>query len=276
MKLFIFLISLAVFARGSALLDRLEELLEERLFDEVTLSVPNDPSGCFDVQPPEIWENNSCDEQKASGQCTKRKEQNSPYCRKTCGTCTVTEDVDCEGSWSACTAACETAAQRTFTVTVAPSGDGKACPTSTVDCSPGVGACEAAPPAQCSSYFSHNKCYDLLQGTGYMKDGQCSGSQCSDSDKDNCCATAATTCLRNKSCCLWGTTCYGCPDKKDEFAWAWTCASSRRCSSHGNGQCRFEPGKCCWYGSDCAGCPWGDEHVWPNVCGTSRRCKLSP
>ena len=37
-------------------------------------------------------------------------------------------DVDCVGTWSACTTACETADKRTFSESVAKSGNGKECP----------------------------------------------------------------------------------------------------------------------------------------------------
>ena len=55
---------------------------------------------------------------------------------------------DCVGSWSDCTAECETAAARTWTETQPHSGNGAACPTA-VDCQPGEDACPLAgtPPA---------------------------------------------------------------------------------------------------------------------------------
>ena len=49
-------------------------------------------------------------------------------------------NTDCAGEWSACTDACETASQRTWTETAAQSGGGAACPAAT-DCSPGDGDC---------------------------------------------------------------------------------------------------------------------------------------
>jgi hypothetical protein len=88
-----------------------------------------------------------------------------------CGRCpgstasnTVTS-VDCVGTWSACTAACEVAALRTWVETTAQCGNGSACPdaagsegfrsggrlesgwTSQSDCTAGDDACVAAPPA---------------------------------------------------------------------------------------------------------------------------------
>ena len=55
--------------------------------------------------------------------------------------------VDCEGSWSECTSACEMAdsdsgyAERSWTETVAQEGSGAACPAAT-SCTNGEGACE--------------------------------------------------------------------------------------------------------------------------------------
>lgn len=50
-------------------------------------------------------------------------------------------NVDCEGTWSTCTAACESGADRTYTVTQSQSGDGAACPAQGEDCQPGEGEC---------------------------------------------------------------------------------------------------------------------------------------
>ena len=55
--------------------------------------------------------------------------------------------ADCAGSWSACTAACETAADRTFDLVTPQRGDGAACPTQAADCAPGDGACAPAAAA---------------------------------------------------------------------------------------------------------------------------------
>jgi hypothetical protein len=57
---------------------------------------------------------------------------------------TTTEEpknLDCMGSWSVCTSACEKSGQRTFTVTQAQSGTGQPCPTTAPDCVPGQGSC---------------------------------------------------------------------------------------------------------------------------------------
>jgi len=104
----------------------------------------------------------------------------------------------------------------------------------------------------------------------------CQGDECSLVDANRCCVKKPKTCLKKNSCCLWGTTCYGCPDNgNSQFEWAWNCGGSRRCNGRGsNNECRKSPGDCCIWGSDCHGCPWGNEHVLPNVCGSSRRCKF--
>lgn len=74
------------------------------------------------------------------------------------GTCTTTStgtttDTDCAGSWSACTADCETASERTWTETAAQSGNGAACPDAT-DCANGDGECVVAVDADCEGSWS--------------------------------------------------------------------------------------------------------------------------
>eukprot|EP00494_Astrolonche_serrata_P028902 UN29169 len=63
------------------------------------------------------------------------------------------EDQDCEGTFSTCTAACETAAQRVFTETQAQQGNGLACPTAT-DCQEGQGECVAIVHQDCEGTWS--------------------------------------------------------------------------------------------------------------------------
>jgi cytochrome c5 len=53
-------------------------------------------------------------------------------------------DVDCDGSWSACTSSCETANDRTWTESTGQSGSGAACP-SPSDCQAGEDDCPAVP-----------------------------------------------------------------------------------------------------------------------------------
>ena len=52
----------------------------------------------------------------------------------------VVPAVDCAGTWSACTSACETANIRTWNETIAQAGTGMPCPPAT-DCQPGEGSC---------------------------------------------------------------------------------------------------------------------------------------
>lgn len=55
----------------------------------------------------------------------------------------ATLDLDCTGSWSVCTAACEAKGARQWHTSVAQSGSGAACPNATTDCVRGEGGCVA-------------------------------------------------------------------------------------------------------------------------------------
>ena len=55
--------------------------------------------------------------------------------------CATVVNLDCLGSWSACTSACEAAVDRQWIETQAPSGSGVACPESAEACAPGEGEC---------------------------------------------------------------------------------------------------------------------------------------
>ena len=86
----------------------------------------------------------------ASGQpdnCIEPQSSSAPVCNPGEGECPVPEptvpDVDCFGAVSQCTAACETADQRTVNIIVPQSGNGVACPIAT-DCQPGDGQCAVA------------------------------------------------------------------------------------------------------------------------------------
>ena len=61
-----------------------------------------------------------------------------PNCIPGDGACTAY--INCEGEWSECTAACETADQRTWTTTTAAVGAGAPCPQAT-NCVFGTGGC---------------------------------------------------------------------------------------------------------------------------------------
>jgi len=133
------------------------------------------------------------------------------------------------------------------------------------------------PTGSCRNFEASTgkKCWNL-GGRTLNKDAFCQGDECSLADAGQCCVHKQVTCLNSNSCCSWGTTCYGCPNNgNSRFEWAWKCGTSRRCNGASRNICRKSPGDCCIYGSDCHGCPWGNEHVWPNVCGSSRRCKLN-
>jgi hypothetical protein len=97
----------------------------------------------------------------ASGQpsnCIQPQSSSAPVCNPGDDECPSpppsVPDVDCLGGVSQCTAACETADQRTVNVIVAQSGNGLACPVPT-DCQPGDGQCAAAPPAPAAAPTWH-------------------------------------------------------------------------------------------------------------------------
>jgi len=133
-------------------------------------------------------------------------------------------------------------------------------------------------PASCDRFSEDTgiDCWDLVPN-GYVKSrSRCYGKKCTKEDTKRCCASASRTyCYKEDTCCLWGTTCWGCPNGgSSEFAYWSQCGSWRKCSS--GRKCRFKPGQCCIAGSSCSGCPWGSEYANPSQCGSSRRCKLSP
>ena len=58
---------------------------------------------------------------------------------------TIQVNTACVGAWSACTASCEAASDRTWSESAAQSGSGVACPSAT-DCQPGDGDCTTPTP----------------------------------------------------------------------------------------------------------------------------------
>merc|ERR1719373_344929 len=92
------------------------------------------PCGCVDGNP-------NCEGWALSGECDNNPGYMLYNCRISCDTCPQC-DVDCEGFWSECTSACETADERIFTEINPQFGNGNACPTTT-DCRPGDGQCSA-------------------------------------------------------------------------------------------------------------------------------------
>lgn len=95
-------------------------------------------------------------------------------------------DVDCEGSWSTCTAACEKAADRVWTESVAKSGNGKDCPAAGEDCMPGVGAC---PVIAVGSWGEWGACSEICGNFGTrtrLCDSSNGGADCVGMSSDNC------------------------------------------------------------------------------------------
>ena len=91
----------------------------------------------------------------------------------------TTGDVNCSGTWSPCTIACEDGAIRTWTTTTEASGSGTACPTGPgPDCGNGDGACvtnaDTDTPVNCTgglpqgvtqaNYTIRGDCDDVLPG----------------------------------------------------------------------------------------------------------------
>eukprot|EP01047_Picozoa_sp_COSAG01_P020342 COSAG01_NODE_1156_length_11478_cov_3.862642_6_plen_371_part_00 len=60
-------------------------------------------------------------------------------------------DVDCVGSWSGCSPACERGTKRTWAQLTAPAGKGQVCPTIGSDCVDGSGACVMCTKITCSA-----------------------------------------------------------------------------------------------------------------------------
>jgi hypothetical protein len=89
--------------------------------------------------------------------------------------------IDCGGSFSACTAACEPAAARVWTLATAPSIDGSPCPNAT-SCVPGAGQCacglfprSSLPPNallhQCAGSVALGATCDLACANGFAPSG---------------------------------------------------------------------------------------------------------
>jgi hypothetical protein len=132
------------------------------------------------------------------------------------------------------------------------------------------------PLAICSTFTRDTglDCWDEVENGALVPHAFCEGEKCTRNDVQRCCKSASVTCLRKHECCAAGTQCYGCPHGAAEAVWLDKCWSFARCSRSGG--CRKRPGQCCIWGSYCHGCPWGTDYVTPNVCGSSRRCKLFP
>merc|ERR1719409_26273 len=74
-------------------------------------------------------------------------------------------NVDCAGSWSACTSACEGAGSRTWTETAAQSGTGAACPAAT-NCQPGEADCPSGGLSNVDCAGSWSACTSACEAAG--------------------------------------------------------------------------------------------------------------
>jgi len=117
------------------------------ILPEVTCNVPDDET----TKKPENNSNQggaTSNNQSCAARCTPScgtvgcADFSSHVCQAGEGSCPNSVNKDCLGTWDACTAACETSAQRTFRKTQNKSGTGSACPTTT-NCQPGNGGCKA-------------------------------------------------------------------------------------------------------------------------------------
>jgi hypothetical protein len=73
-----------------AVSNSVQEVAPDAIADAVSsdsLSTEEVPEACEDFEPPRWWRINSCAKQKSSNKCRRRVEEDSEYCRKTCGLC---------------------------------------------------------------------------------------------------------------------------------------------------------------------------------------------
>lgn len=86
----------------------------------------------------------------------------------------TTQDVDCAGVWSGCTAACEDHSARSWTETTAQSGNGAAC-WAAWDCADGEGDCAFFTGIDCSAVSRGAPCnvmylVDQVRDAGSLQD----------------------------------------------------------------------------------------------------------
>jgi len=112
-------------------------------------------------------------------------------------------DEDCAGDWSDCTAACELGVERTWIQTLAPAGEGAACPTVAPDCEGGEDACpECTEGFTVTSTESFSRCAKSLRTAGWGNLGvtataeECGAACMADDD----CGSAAGWNTRNGKC----------------------------------------------------------------------------
>lgn len=108
--------------------------------------IPTGDSVCIAPLGPKPTSQTTCPDPLPCPTCsdwTQNGDETGVDCGGSCRFCLVyVDDVDCAGSWSRCTVACENATQRTWTQVTAQSGAGRGCP-SAVPCRPGDDNCPA-------------------------------------------------------------------------------------------------------------------------------------
>jgi hypothetical protein len=175
-------------------------------------------------------------------------------------------DKDCEGKYSACTKACELAADRTFTETQAKSGNGKNCPV-TEDCKSGDGECV-------DNY--HKECWGAFHcwaGT------YCVGCGLHDSKQMYCCNKDVTYAYSHacKNSAFASSVDYHCVTKGEEQSCepaAVLYKSSRYCKGNDLNLIGDFSGTV----EECAAlvkqkCPWPDKFNYrSNLCQCTNRC----
>ena len=110
-----------------------------------------------------------------------------PPCKPGNGKCPdAAKKVDCAGTWSDCTKACETKAERKFTTTKKQSGGGQACPPNPGNCGHGDGKC-IPPNLKCSTIKGGKR--DCSPGTTFKGDKLCNTWDCHKKSAKNekCC-----------------------------------------------------------------------------------------
>ena len=108
--------------------------------------IPTGDSVCVAPLGPKPASQTTCPDPPSCPTCsdwTQNGDETGVDCGGSCRFCVVyVDDIDCAGSWSRCTVACENATQRTWTQATAQSGAGSGCP-SAVPCRPGDDNCPA-------------------------------------------------------------------------------------------------------------------------------------
>jgi len=120
-------------------------------------------------------------------------------------------DIDCEGTWSNCTTACESADQRTWTETIPRSGNGARCPES-VHCAINEGSCttgqDLCPTGGCATGHScQDKTWRIstCELDAVVSYPTCGGHDCSTHANDLHASPDSVTCMATQctdtECC---------------------------------------------------------------------------